>query len=142
MEAHDRFAALLLHAWLVAVAVDCCCCRYCPLPLVLTALGLLALLVVLLQLALLLLPVVLLQLVLLVLLLLLLVLLLLRVFEMVVSLEVEQLAPLVADEVVDQTKALLALLQAAPRMGERQMCPPVLLASRQVRHLHRQSQSP
>ena len=61
---------------------------------------------------------------------------------MAVSLKAEQLAPLVADEAVDQMKALLALLQAAPRMDQHQTHPLVLLADHyQVRHL-RQSQSP
>ena len=71
----------------------------------------------------------------------LLVLLLLLVFEMVVSLEVERLAPWVADGAADQTKALLASLQLVPQMGQLQVRLLVPQADHhQVPH-HRQSQS-
>ena len=152
MEARGRFgfAVLLLHAWLVAVAVDCH--RYCPLPLVLVALlrlAALAVLAVLLQLVRLAVLVVLLEL--LVALSQLVALVVLLQMELLVSLvatavsqEAEQLATLVADEAADQMKALLASLQLLPQMDQRQTCPLVLQADHHQALLRRrrQSQSP
>ena len=76
-------------------------------------------------------------------LLLLLVLLPLLVFEMVVSLEVEHLAPWAADGAADQMKALLASLQLGPQMDQPEGRLLVLQADhrRVLRHRH-QSQSP
>ena len=163
LEARGRFgfAVLLLHAWLVAVAVDCH--RYCPLPLVLVALLRLVVLVVLvalLRLAALAVLAVLLQLVRLAVLVVLLELLvalsqlvalvvllqmelLVSLVAMAVSQEAEQWATLVADEAADQMKALLASLQLLPQMDQRQMCPLVLQADHhQVLRHRRQSQGP
>ena len=71
------------------------------------------------------------------------VLLLLLVFEMAVSLEVEHLAPWVADGAGDQTKALLASLQLGPQMDQPEGRLLVLQADhRQVLRHRRQSQRP